>query len=985
MSTSGYNNPHELWSSDGTVKGTKKLATLNSIERQYSNYDQSWPASEDYVYFIGSNDEIGKEVWRTDGTAKGTVPLADIQKGPTSSYPRGLTMVGNTAYFYAKDQDISLTNRDPYSLWRSDGNGVTKVATMPNSFQGEMGVAGNTLLFAADDISVGRELFGIDIAASQAATEGVVSLKLTGKIISEDNRLLPNSKDRKIMRVNITRKGGDSNKELRVNLELGGAAKLWTSGNDTGADYQLLNKTRSQLVTSNQSAVFFAPGEKKVTLEVVPLTDSESETTEQISFKLTGVQGDSSGYKISTKNSQAEGFILDASRYGIASATGFNHVSAGRELPFRISKSNNLNKTTELYYLVTPFLDPSRPELKFSTPAQPSDFKRSSASWLSESSGDSYYDLAQWQKLTFKKGETSKGIDIRTVLPKEPSQSKSARLWIYNASLENRETDWLKNPAYQHVDFLVHSKPTLVFGDPTYNVEGEQSVMKIGRFGGGSAETTVRVATEQYDTVTGLELKSKQSRAIAKAGRDFTPVSSTRSFSRDTDDPNNPGLFYFSSNLPKTNSQDSARVFTWTARQLNRNGKEGNILTSQLGTIFEPASQTALRQTQLAARPFKGAGGVSALSTAFQLSSVNSNAGTAFLGGITTTWNNFVSTLSNAISGVASAFYGESITTNDHKQSVGRLSKNSSRVIPVPAITANDSLQVTGSGGFLVPTTNGAGAVGVNGDSLSRMMNASLFDPDTVRLIDVDGASLRAQLYLLSTLSSDELQQVIDRYDLIGLDGASLKKEIKELAGIKNDSALSKAILKSSVINLNGAALIGLDGASLIGLDGASFSSGTTLNLIGLDGASLRVKLNTIENLSLGSAEALSKLIGLDGASLIGLDGASLKAETARLGSIKDDTRLRRSLESSKLIGLDGASLIGLDGASLIGLDGASFRLLTANSLIGLDGASLVGLDGASLTRLSGASFIDSISSISSQSELAMMNAIAPPEGLTAF
>ena len=123
------------WHSRGNQEGATQIAYKDN-----SNYDQSWPASEDYVYFIGSNEEIGKEVWRTDGTAEGTVPLADIKKGASSSYPRGLTMVGNTVYFYAQEKDASHPyGLDARSLWRSDGNGVTKVATMPDSFQGEMG------------------------------------------------------------------------------------------------------------------------------------------------------------------------------------------------------------------------------------------------------------------------------------------------------------------------------------------------------------------------------------------------------------------------------------------------------------------------------------------------------------------------------------------------------------------------------------------------------------------------------------------------------------------------------------------------------------------------------------------------------------------------------------------------------------------------------------------------------------------------------
>ncbi|MGB0431171.1 MAG: ELWxxDGT repeat protein [Bacteroidia bacterium] len=100
-------NNKELWLTDGSAMGTKKLAdvivssggvTLNNI-----------------CYFIGQDSKYGKEIWRTDGTDTGTYILRDINVGSGPSNPNILGVFDGKLFFTA------YTSTDGTELWVSDG------------------------------------------------------------------------------------------------------------------------------------------------------------------------------------------------------------------------------------------------------------------------------------------------------------------------------------------------------------------------------------------------------------------------------------------------------------------------------------------------------------------------------------------------------------------------------------------------------------------------------------------------------------------------------------------------------------------------------------------------------------------------------------------------------------------------------------------------------------------------------------------------
>jgi ELWxxDGT repeat protein len=99
-----------LWKSDGTSEGTVLVKDVN--QSQARALDWLMPLQPfthgGYLYFMGLDDEHGRELWRSDGTAAGTVPLPDVYPGfGSAGYPgTGLgppIFVNGRMYFAASD------------------------------------------------------------------------------------------------------------------------------------------------------------------------------------------------------------------------------------------------------------------------------------------------------------------------------------------------------------------------------------------------------------------------------------------------------------------------------------------------------------------------------------------------------------------------------------------------------------------------------------------------------------------------------------------------------------------------------------------------------------------------------------------------------------------------------------------------------------------------------------------------------------------
>ncbi len=93
-----YASPEEIWSTDGTIEGTKRLAEVR-VNRILSDHSPGLPYSSQYfarigdrIYFHGYRNGEGS-LWETDGTAANTRPLSnsklldaqEIEPGPNGT------------------------------------------------------------------------------------------------------------------------------------------------------------------------------------------------------------------------------------------------------------------------------------------------------------------------------------------------------------------------------------------------------------------------------------------------------------------------------------------------------------------------------------------------------------------------------------------------------------------------------------------------------------------------------------------------------------------------------------------------------------------------------------------------------------------------------------------------------------------------------------------------------------------------------------
>lgn len=107
-----------LFVTDGTSEGTLLLARFEAPPRDGAYFPpvpSNLTAARGKLFFAAWDAEHGHELWTSDGTVEGTRLLADILPGPSGSFPSDLTEVGNVLMFSASD---GLHGAEP---WTSDG------------------------------------------------------------------------------------------------------------------------------------------------------------------------------------------------------------------------------------------------------------------------------------------------------------------------------------------------------------------------------------------------------------------------------------------------------------------------------------------------------------------------------------------------------------------------------------------------------------------------------------------------------------------------------------------------------------------------------------------------------------------------------------------------------------------------------------------------------------------------------------------------
>lgn len=148
----------ELWVTNGTEEGTE---LVQNIYRGGS----SWPAEitalgDGRALFRADHPDRGTELWVTDGTREGTSMVQNIG-GPESSWPTDITAIGNGRAVFAADHPVRGRQ-----VWIMDGTrqGTSIIRTIAPGGSHPWGfeLLDDKVLFAASDGIRGMELWVTD-------------------------------------------------------------------------------------------------------------------------------------------------------------------------------------------------------------------------------------------------------------------------------------------------------------------------------------------------------------------------------------------------------------------------------------------------------------------------------------------------------------------------------------------------------------------------------------------------------------------------------------------------------------------------------------------------------------------------------------------------------------------------------------------------------------------------------------------------------
>jgi len=133
----------ELWKSDGTSSGTSLVKDIFSGPNDgvWWYYNNEAVELNNNIYFLASDSESAGELWKTDGTDEGTKKITHFMNGNVSK----ITLVGSQIFFLVQPPGQSI------EIWKSDGTENGTVLVKSNiqvanraTFEGK---AGNTFIF----------------------------------------------------------------------------------------------------------------------------------------------------------------------------------------------------------------------------------------------------------------------------------------------------------------------------------------------------------------------------------------------------------------------------------------------------------------------------------------------------------------------------------------------------------------------------------------------------------------------------------------------------------------------------------------------------------------------------------------------------------------------------------------------------------------------------------------------------------------------
>ncbi len=181
FSSEGRTTGREPWISDGTALGTTLLADI--FPGTFHGLDQSDPEDESLFQVVGSgrvalfaaDDGVhGVELWRTDGTAAGTRRLSDIDPGLANGSSTVIGRCGATVYLAARTLDLGE------ELWAMPLLDSSDSLAAPYG-HGCAGTMGRPRLTGSGAPFVGNPTFALEVSNALPGTGCLVLLNVVAR------------------------------------------------------------------------------------------------------------------------------------------------------------------------------------------------------------------------------------------------------------------------------------------------------------------------------------------------------------------------------------------------------------------------------------------------------------------------------------------------------------------------------------------------------------------------------------------------------------------------------------------------------------------------------------------------------------------------------------------------------------------------------------------------------------------------------------
>ncbi|MET1256239.1 hypothetical protein [Aliikangiella maris] len=168
-------NGDELWKTDGTEEGTQMVIDLNATENGLDDRDSKLFTWNNQLFMTAFNEFGEFELWKSDGTTEGTLQLTNYGEND-ELFLQDYAIYNDELYFSA------YTETSGTAVWKMDAinNGLTLLKAfnlngyvdMPRGFY----VFNDILFFQADDGEHGMELWKTD--GSEAGTQLVKDINI---------------------------------------------------------------------------------------------------------------------------------------------------------------------------------------------------------------------------------------------------------------------------------------------------------------------------------------------------------------------------------------------------------------------------------------------------------------------------------------------------------------------------------------------------------------------------------------------------------------------------------------------------------------------------------------------------------------------------------------------------------------------------------------------------------------------------------------